>query len=65
MSGVSTVTQPHHALFPRRFRNQPPVPKPDEVKSSYGPTTIRRRGGKKRKNRGRKARKTRRQPRRK
>ena len=61
MSGMPTGIQLDQTNIPRRFRIAPLPPKPD-VKT-FGPTTVRRgKGGKKRKNRGRK---TRRQPRRK
>ena len=64
MSGYGLPLDQSH--IPRRFRVQPLPPKPD-VKTTFGPITVRRgRGGKKCKNRGRKTRRqTRRQPRRK
>jgi len=55
MSGMPTGTQLDQTNIPRRFRIAPLLPNPDVKK--FGPTTVRRgRGGKKRKNRGRKTR---------
>ena len=61
MSGMPAGIQLDQTNIPRRFRIPPLPPKTDA--KTFGPTTVRRgRGGKKRKNR---TRKTRRQPRRK